>query len=195
MIIKRLSFLFLACWAMLTVSVSANASQKFILDEQHTYVLWHIKHLGFSSQSGKWYAKGFVILDKDDPKKSKVEATIDVANIVTGIPELDKHLKGKLFFDVARYPTATFVSDKVDLTSKTSAKVSGILTLHGISKPIVLAVTFNKEGKNPITDKPTVGFTATADIKRSDFGMNTMLPDLGDEVTLDIGAEAYQANP
>lgn len=195
MIIKRLSFLFLACLVMLTVSVSANASQKFILDEQHTYVLWHIKHLGFSSQSGKWYAKGFVILDKDDPKKSKVEATIDVANIVTGIPELDKHLKGKLFFDVARYPTATFVSDKVDLTSKTSARVSGILTLHGISKPIVLAVTFNKEGKNPITDKPTVGFTATADIKRSDFDMNTMLPDLGDEVTLDIGAEAYQANP
>lgn len=193
--IKRLTLLFLACSVMLTLTVSANAAQKFILDEQHTYVLWHIKHLGFSSQSGKWYAKGFIILDKDSPEKSQVEATINVANVVTGIPELDKHLKGKLFFDVARYPTATFVSNKIDVTNKTSAKVSGILTLHGISKPIVLTVTFNKEGKNPITDKPTVGFTATSDIKRSDFGMNTMLPDIGDGVTLDIDAEAYQANP
>lgn len=193
--IKRLTLLFLACSVMLTYAVSASAAQKFILDEQHTSVLWHINHLGFSSQSGKWYATGFILLDKNSPEKSKVEATISMANIVTGLPELDRHLKGKLFFDVARYPSATFVSDKVDVTSKTSAKVSGILTLHGISKPIVLTVTFNKEGKNPISDKPTVGFTATTQIKRSDFGMNTMLPDLGDEVTLDIGAEAYQANP
>ena len=125
--IKRLTLLLLACSVMLTYVVSANAAQKFILDEQHTSVLWHIKHLGFSSQSGKWYAKGFMSLDKDSPKNSKVEATVNVANIVTGLPELDKHLKGKLFFDVARYPTATFVSDKVDITSKITAKVSEVL--------------------------------------------------------------------
>lgn len=192
--LKRLIILFLTYSLTLALPVSANTAQKFILDEQHTYVLWHIKHLGFSSQSGKWYAKGFIVLDKDAPKNSKVEAVITVANIVTGLPELDKHLKGKLFFDVARYPLATFVSNKVEVTSKTTAKVNGVLTLHGISKPIVLAVTFNKEGTNPITDKPTIGFTATADIKRSDFGIISMLPDLGDEVVLDIDAEAYQTN-
>lgn len=192
--IKKTSGLFLTFLMMLTVSVSLHAAQKWILDENHTYVLWHIKHLGFSTQAGKWYAKGFVILDKDNLKKSKVEATIDVANMVTGLPELDKHLRGKLFFDVEQYPVATFVSDNVSVTSKATANVHGMLTLHGISKPIVLAVTFNKEDKSIVTDKMTAGFTATTEIKRSDFGINTLLPDVGDEVTLEINAEAYQAN-
>lgn len=71
--------------------------QTLTLDNQHTYVLWKVKHLGFSTQAGKWYASGQLILDKDNPQQSKVNVTIKVDDIVTGIPELDKHLKGKLF--------------------------------------------------------------------------------------------------
>lgn len=175
-----------------TLSASA-APETLILDNQHTYVLWSIEHLGFSTQAGKWYVNGEVTLDKDNPKNSKVNATIKVADVVTGIPELDKHLKGKLFFDTAKFPTATFVSNKVDVLNKSHAKVSGMLTVHGVTKPVVLNVTLNKAGKNPINDKMTVGFTATTVIKRSDFGMNTLKGDLGDEVKIDIGAEAYQA--
>jgi len=119
-----------------------------------------------------------------------VDVSIDVDKIVTGLPELDKHLKDKLFFDVAKYPKATFVSDKVEVLSDTTAKVHGNLILHGVSKPITLDVTLNKVGKNPITDKPTVGFTASTELKRSDFGMSTFLPDLGDEVSIEIAAEA-----
>lgn len=122
-----------------------------------------------------------------------MNATIKLANLVTGIPELDKHLKSKLFFDVERFPTATFISNKIDVLSKTTAKVHGMLTLHGISKPVTLDVTLNKVGKNPINDKMTIGFTATTEIKRSDFGINAYLPNLGDEVKIDINAEAYQA--
>lgn len=178
---------------MLAVSLPLQAAETFTLDDKHSYVLWHIKHLGFSTQSGKWYVKGQVILDKEQPQNSKVEATIDVANFVTGIPELDKHLKSKLFFDTAQYPTAKFVSDKVELTGKDSAKVSGQLTVHGITKPVTLLVTLNKVGKNPVSDRMTAGFRATTELKRSDFGMKTLLPDLGDEVTIEIGAEAYQS--
>jgi len=178
----------------LFVSLPLQAAERLTLDEDHSYVLWRIKHLGFSTQTGKWYVKGFVILDKDQPQNSKVEATIDVANFITGIPELDKHLKGKLFFDVARYPIATFVSDKVEVTNQNTAKVHGLLTVHGITKPVTLLVTLNKVGKNPINERMTVGFSATTELKRSDFGIKTLLPDLGDEVEIEIGAEAYQPN-
>jgi polyisoprenoid-binding protein YceI len=177
---------------MLSTSLPLQAAEKLTLDDQHSYVLWRIKHLGFSTQSGKWYVTGFVILDKDKPQNSKVEATINIANLVTGIPELDKHLKSPLFFDVAKFPTATFISDKVDVTGKNSAKVDGMLTLHGVSKPVTLMVKLNKVGKNPISDRMTAGFSATTTLKRSDFGMKTLLPDLDDEVSIEIGAEAYQ---
>ncbi len=73
------------------------AAETLTLDPEHSYILWQISHLGFSTQAGKWYVNGTVTLDKDKPENSKVNATIKLADIVTGIPELDKHLKGKLF--------------------------------------------------------------------------------------------------
>ena len=185
---------FIACMLLLFFTVSAQAAETLTLDPQHTYVLWHIKHFGFSTQAGKWYASGTLILDKDKPQNSKVNATIQVADMITGIPELDKHLKGKLFFDVEQFPTATFVSNKVVVTGKKTAKVHGILTVHGISKPVILDVILNKAGMNPINDKMTVGFTASTKIKRSNFAINTLIPGLADEVTIDIEAEAYKPN-
>lgn len=168
------------------------AAEKFTIDDKHSYVQWHINHLGFSTQSGKWFVTGNVVLDKEKPELSKVDISIDIATIITGIPELDKHLKEPLFFDVAKFPKATFVSDKVDVLTNNTAKVRGMLTLRGVSKPITLMVTLNKEGKNPLSDLLSVGFNATTTLKRSDFGMNALLPSLGDEVNIDISAEAYQ---
>lgn len=167
-------------------------AENYTLDPQHSYVLWHINHFGFSNPSGKWLAEGTLVLDDKKPQASKVNATIHVANVITGIPELDKHLQGKLFFDTAQFPTATFVSDKVTVTGKNTAKVHGTLTLHGVSKPITLNVTLNKMGPNPITNKMSVGFSATTQLKRSDFGMNSLLPGLSDQVKIQIEAEAYQ---
>lgn len=183
----------LAAFFLSFIALPGFAADQFNFDPAHSYVQWHIKHLGFSIQSGKWYIKsGYVRLDKDNPNNSQVEATIDINKLITGNPELNKHLKGKLFFDVQKYPIATFVSDKVDVTSDKTAKVHGILTVHGVSKPITLEVTLNKVDKNPINDLMTAGFTATTEINRSDFGINTMIPDVGDEVTIEIGAEANQ---
>lgn len=168
------------------------APETFTLDKNHSYVLWSIEHLGFSTQTGKWYATGQLVLDKDHPEQSKADISINVAGVITGLPELDKHLKSKLFFDVDQYSKATFVSDKVHVLGKDTGDVSGILTLRGISKPVVLHVIFNKSGINPITNKMTVGFSATTSLKRSDFGMNALLPALGDTVDLKIEVEASQ---
>ncbi|KTC93045.1 MULTISPECIES: YceI family protein [Legionella] len=189
---RTLTRFLIAILFILPTSLLHAAAETLTLDPQHSYVLWEIDHLGFSTQAGKWYVNGTVTLDQGQPQNSKVEATIKIANIVTGIPELDKHLQGPLFFDVAKYPTATFVSNKVDVLSKTKAKVEGMLTLRGVTKPVTLDVTLNKVGKSPITDKMTVGFTASTTIKRSDFGMNTLIPQVGDEVKIQIGAEAFK---
>lgn len=174
-------------------SFSAFA-ETFTLDPQHTYVLWKIKHFGFSTQVGKWYATGTLEIDKDKPQNAKLNATINVNNMITGIPELDEHLQGKSFFDTAQFPTATFVSNKVEVTGKNTAKVFGTLTLHGVSKPVVLNVKLNEAGVSLITNKMTLGFSGTTTLKRSDFGINTLLPGLSDEVQIDIGSEAYKQN-
>jgi len=177
---------------MFTFSSFLHANpETFTLDNSHTYVLWSIKHLGFSTQAGKWYANGQLFFDKEHPDQSRVKVTININDLVTGLPELDKHLKGKLFFDAEHFPTATFASNKVTVLNKNTADVQGMLTLHGVTKSVVLHVTFNKEGINPISNKMSVGFTATATIKRSDFGINALLPELGDQINLLIGAEAY----
>jgi polyisoprenoid-binding protein YceI len=170
------------------------AADTFTIDPNHTYVLWHVNHFGFSSPSGKWWAQGSLVLDKDKPQNDKVNATINVGEVVTGIKELDDHLKSKQFFDTAAFPTATFVSNKVNVTGKDSANVQGILTMHGVSKPVTLKVKFNKAGMSIITNKITVGFSASTKLKRSDFGMKTLLPGLGDEVTIDIELEAVKNN-
>ncbi|KTD41232.1 YceI family protein [Legionella parisiensis] len=179
---------------LIAISFSAPACaapETYILDKNHTYVLWSADHLGFSTQFGKWYATGQLVLDKDNPSQSKVNATIDVRDMITGIPELDKHLKSKLFFNAERYPTATFVSNKVTPQGDNKATVDGILTLRGVSKPVVLQVTLNKVGMNLISNKMSIGFTATGSINRSDFGINAFLPSISDKVNISIGAEAY----
>lgn len=174
-----------------TLTSVTYAIENYSFDQSHSYVDWKISHFGYSSPSGKWYVQGKLQLDKNKPQDSKVSATIDVAAIVTGLPKLDKHLKGALFFDVAKYPTATFVSDTVTVTGEKNASVHGELTLHGVTKPVTLNVSLNKVGVSPVTDKMTAGFSATTNIKRSDFGMNS-LPGLGDDVKLTIEAEAIK---
>jgi polyisoprenoid-binding protein YceI len=178
----------LAC--LLPFSTSANAdTETYQLDPNHTYVLWHINHFGFSNPSGKWLANGTLNIDEKKPQDSKVNVTINVASIDTGIPALDEHLKTKAFFDAQQFPTATFVSDKVTVTGKDTAKVAGMLTVHGVTKPVTLDVTLNKIGINPISEKKAIGFSAKTAIKRSDFGMDTLEPGLGDEVKINIEAE------
>jgi len=183
---------FLLLCALLSPVASFAQPETLTLDPQHTYLLWHVKHLGFSTQAGKWYARGTLTVDEKKPQDSKVNVIVQVANLITGDPELDRHLKGDLFFDVAKYPTATFVSNKVVMTGKQSAKVYGVLTLHGVSKPIVLNVKLNLAGENPVTGKMTAGFSGTTTIKRSDFGINAFLPAVGDDVDINIEAEAYK---
>lgn len=177
-----------------TAEAPASTAEKYTIDHNHSYVMWQINHLGFSDQTGKWMVDGTLLLDEKAPENSKVEVTIPVTNIVTGVAELNEHLQGPLFFDTKQFPTASFVSQKVEKLTETKAIIEGTLTVRGVAKPVTLDVTFNKKGTNPITSKQTVGFAATTMVKRSDFGMNALLPDLGDDVKISIATEAYKAD-
>ena len=186
----------LALTAMVsTLAFSAQAAEKFTLDASHTAITWHVDHFGFSTPSGKFMSvKGEVMLDEANPAASSVNVTIDIAGINSGVPKLDEHLKSPDFFDVAKFPTATFVSKKVETTGADTAKVSGDLTLHGVTKPVTLDVKLTKIGENMMKLK-TAGFTASTTIKRSEFGMTTYVPNLGDDIKIEIESEANSLTP
>lgn len=175
----------------LPLSAPLLAAETYTLDPNHTYALWHINHLGFSIQTGKFtMITGKINFDQTKPQNSKVTATIDMNNIDSGIPKLDEHLKSPDFFDVSKYPKATFSSDKIVVTGKDTGKIYGTLTLNGISKPIVLDAKLINIGMYPMKNIKSVGFSATTEVNRSDFGMNKYIPLLGNKVQLEIGAEA-----
>jgi polyisoprenoid-binding protein YceI len=180
---------------LLSMVFSAQAAEVFTFDPSHSYVLWHVSHLGFSNLSGRWPVQGKLTLDESNPPQSQVSVTILMAELLTGVPKLDEHLRGKNFFDVAQFPVATFVSEKVIVTGKKTAKVSGILTLHGVSKPVVLNMILNRIGFNPVTDRKTVGFTGFIQLKRSDFGVDSLVSMVGNDVDIEIEAEAYMGQP
>ncbi|MCS5712069.1 YceI family protein [Candidatus Berkiella aquae] len=163
---------------------------EYKLDKSHTSVNWDISHFDFSHYHGKWEAEGKLVLDNEKPENSKVDAVIKVDEFITGNDKLNKHLKSADFFNTATYPKATFVSDKIEVQEGKIAKVHGNLTLHGVTKPVVLEVISQKIEKNPVSNKDTAGFRAKTKLKRSDFGISAFLPGLGDEVNLDIEVEA-----
>ena len=167
------------------------AEENYTLDPMHTNIVWFANHFGFSNPSGKFASvQGTLTLDEAKPENSKVSVTISTTSVLTGIEKLDAHLRSDAFFNVEKFPSATFVSDKVETTGKNTAKVYGNLTLHGITKPVVLDVTLNKIGEHPMTKKKTAGFSATTVLKRSDFGINYALPGVADDVKIAIESEA-----
>ena len=119
--------------------------------------------------------------------------TIPVDAIDTGVADLDKDLKGPNFFDLAQFPTATFKSTKVEKTGADTLAVTGDFTLHGVTRPVTLAVKVLKVGEHPMKKTPMLGFDATATVKRSDFGITKFTPMVSDDIELHIAVEAAQA--
>ncbi|MBP2161101.1 MULTISPECIES: YceI family protein [Asticcacaulis] len=157
------------------------------IEPTHTSVTFFWGHGGgLSRMNGKFMnAVGTVVLDEAAPATSKVEVSFAIDGINTGVAALDGHLKTPDFFDAAQFPTATFKSTKVEVTGAKTAKVTGDLTLHGVTKPVTLDVTLNKIAD----DKKKAGFNARGTIKRSDFGISRFIPAVSDEIDLEISSE------
>lgn len=173
------------------ISPAFAAPETYELDPAHTNLTWQANHLGFSNPSGKFTdVKGILVLDEADPEKSRLDVTIRTESVLTGIEKFDDHLRSKDFFNVEKYPTARFKSRRVERTGKNTAQVIGELTLLGVTRPVLMDVTLNKIGLNPMSKVKTAGFSAKTMIVRSEHGMTYGLPGVSDEVNLMIEAEA-----
>lgn len=172
-------------------STAHAATETFVLDPNHTNIVWHANHFGFSTPSGKFAdVSGKIMLDEAAPQNASVEVLVKTNSMVTGIEKFNEHLMSKDFFNVTEFPEAKFVSKSVDVTGENTAKINGELTMLGQTHPLVLDATLNKIGEHPFTKKKTVGLSATGTIKRSEYGMNYAVPGVSDDVPLTIEVEA-----
>lgn len=171
----------------------------YVLDPSHASVVWRVWHMGASHFAGRF--NKIVATAQVDPKnlaKSGVSVTIDPASVDTGNLVLDAKVGGGEFFESDKYPSIAFKSTKLEVTdgvngSKASGKMYGDLTLHGVTKPVVLDVVFNGHGLSPMGGGQRLGFSAKGMIKRSDFGISYGVPMVGDEVEFVIETEFTKA--
>ncbi|NID17549.1 YceI family protein [Luteibacter yeojuensis] len=178
-----------------TAGTAVAAPVTYKLDPGHTMVLFSWNHFGFSNPTANLgQVDGTLVYDEKDPSKATVEATLPLSGLDTFVPKLDEHLKSSDFFDAAKYPNVTFKSTKVTPAGKGKLKVTGDLTVHGVTKPVTLDVTLNKVGPHPMMKAQTIGFDATATIKRSDFGVGAYVPNVSDEIKIRITTEAHDAS-
>lgn len=174
------------------VDVRAGA---YVADPSHSKITWSVTHFGFSTYVGQF--PGVMATLKLDPRAlgaTALEATIDTTKLGTLNAALDTHLKSADFLDVAKFPQATFKATSVKSTGERTAEIIGDLTLHGVTRPVTLQASFNQGGLNPIDKKYSLGFQAKGVIKRSEFGVKSYVPNIGDEVTLEIDTEFKAAS-
>ena len=162
----------------------------WVLDHRHASLIVRISHFGTSNYTMRFdKLTGAYAYDPAKPLATKVEITVDPTSINTGLPDFDKEIaEDPKFFDAKKFPTITFVSSKLEQTAPGKGKLTGDLTFHGVTKPVVLDVTYNGFAKSPLGAQ-MMGFSATTSFNRSDFGVKYGIPMVSDRVDLVIEAE------
>jgi polyisoprenoid-binding protein YceI len=161
----------------------------YAVDPYHTQVTFAVSHMGFTEFRGRLgNASGTLQLDAEHPAGSSFEVTVPTDSVNTPVDKLTEELKGDQWLDAKANPQITFMAKSVTVTGPQTANVTGDLTLHGVTKPLTLEAKLHGGGINPLDKKFTVGFELAGKVKRSDFGVKTYLPLIGDEVDLTISA-------
>ena len=185
---KRLLAVMTVCAALAATAAPAAAAEvAYKLDEAHTETTFVIDRFGFTSVIGVFAkSEGTIWLDEAAPEKSRVEATVTVDSLLTANPTRDEHVKGERWLNAAKNPTMTFKSTKVQKTGDTTAKVTGDLTIMGVTQPFTFDVKLNKIGTTPNSPKRQAGFTITGAISRKAFGSAGAAGMIGDAVVIRI---------
>ncbi|MDO7505581.1 YceI family protein [Acinetobacter baumannii] len=190
--LKTLSF-GLAVALASTVTLAAPVDYK--IDPTHTATVFSWNHFGFSTPSANFSdIQGVIKVDNAKPANSSVNVTIPLSSVNTNVPALDKEFQEEAWFNAAKYPKITFKSTKVETKDKKHFKITGDLTVKGITKPVVLDAVLNKQGEHPMAKVPAIGFNATTSFNRSDFGLGNYVPNVGDKITVNITTEATAAS-
>ena len=186
--LKTLSF---GLAVALASSVTLAAPVDYKIDPTHTATVFSWNHFGFSTPSANFSdIQGVIKVDNAKPANSSVNVTIPLSSVNTNVPALDKEFQEEAWFNAAKYPNITFKSTKVETKDKKHFKITGDLTVKGVTKPVVLDAVLNKQGEHPMAKVPAIGFNATTSFKRSEFGLGNYVPNVGDKITVNITTEA-----
>ncbi len=189
--IKHVTLGFLAL--LLAAAPAVAATDKYTFDPAHTQILFSVGHLGFSHSHGRFNTfDGSFTFDEKNPTASTINVTVDTGSVDMGSKEWDDAVLGDALLNAKKFPKMTFKSNAVTKTGDKTGTVTGDLTLLGVTKPVTLDVIFNKSGNHPYTKNHLAGFSASATLKRSEFGMVKYLPDVGDDVTITIEVEGIR---
>jgi len=181
--------------AALALAAAPLCATTYTIEPDYAQVVFRWSHLGFSNPAAQLsQGQGTLEFDPANPTRASVQVTMPLSTLNTGVPALDEHLRSEDFFEVARFPTTTFRSTKVEPgAGKDRLRVTGDLNLHGITRPVTLDVTVLKVGTNPRTNLPTVGFQATTLLKRSEFNLGAFVPQVSDEIELQVISQGVEA--
>jgi len=182
--------------ALLLAGNAFAAPVSYKIDANHTDVIAEWNHFGFSHPTARFgQVDGVIVYDAATVGQSSVKVTIPLSGINSGVAKLDEHLRSSDFFDAEQFPTITFNSTRTEAAGDNKLRVAGDLTVHGVTRPVVLDVTLNKAGEHPNGKRAAIGFDASTTIKRSDFGIDKYVPNVSDEITIRITTEAMVPKP
>jgi polyisoprenoid-binding protein YceI len=182
--------LIILCALTMLVGSAVAQVQTWNIDPNHTAAQFSVRHMGISTVRGAFTkVSGTAQYDPSNPSKTAVDATIESASVDTRVSMRDDDLRSANYFDAAKYPTITFKSKSVEAAGAGKLKITGDLTIHGTTKQVVLDVDGPSAAANDPRGNAHVGASASTTIKRSDFGVGSANPMIGDEITITIDIE------
>lgn len=193
---QRILWALPAIWLWISPVEAAGAA--YLLDRQHTAVIFSWERAGLSRQQGRFAdVNGTLEFDPAKPEESRLDVAIRASSLQTGVDVLDRHLRSADFFDIANHPIITFRSTEVRRTGERNGEVTGELTILGTTKPVSLKVDWIFAGPHPLgainpalNGRPVVVFSARGVLKRSDWGLDRGVPLVSDEIHITINTEA-----
>lgn len=184
----------IALICLLAAGATSAFAQTYNIDPNHTYPSFEADHFGTSTWRGKFdKSSGVVVLDRA-AKTGSIDITVDTASVDFGHAKMNEHARSKDLFNVEKYPTATFKSKSVKFDGDKPVSAEGEFTLLGVTKPLTLTINKFKCIQHPMLKREVCGADASAQFKRSDYGMNFGLPTFSPEVKLAIQVEAIRAD-
>ncbi len=190
---RTLSALVIALFLVPTAALSATAQETWQIDPMHTAAQFSVRHLGISPVRGAFTkVSGTILLDEANPAKDQIQTAIEAASVDTRVEMRDNDLRSPNFLDVQKYPTITFKSKKVEAAGAGKLKVAGDLTIHGVTKEVVLDVDGPTPAMKDPWGNPRRGASASVKIIRQDFGVNGAPGVVGDEITISLDVEFFK---
>lgn len=189
---KKTVLALFAAFSGLSMTAGALAADSFTIDSRHTYPVFEVNHLGFSTQRGRFNNVTGKIMLVPEQKSGSIDISIDSASIDMGMDAWDKQMRGEDFFNVEKFPAMTFKSTKLHFDGDKLVGADGDFTLLGVTRPVSLEVKGFNCGTHPINKKALCGADISTTIKRSEFGMTKYLPAISDDVVIKIPVEAFK---